>query len=220
MDLEYLKPTNFSQFWTIVDTSVAALGILLILAQLIYLTIQLRRARNQVRMLQASETTKIFFEVMTRWSDVYPARNRLLAKPPAAPGELLKKYNGNPSELLNSDEWINDYRPLLNFFEFLGVLLTNDVFDQEAITSRIFTLVTVDTFSAPDDASEQELINSGSIYLHLKPYLDFLRVETAYRSDIYENYDDELLTRYAQYMRAKNASVTDRARKWFGLRSG
>ncbi|MEN9011111.1 MAG: hypothetical protein ABF241_03465 [Yoonia sp.] len=95
---------------------------------------------------------------MDRWQTVYEARNRILAKSAVTLDDLVKKYGDDPSELLASKDWLQNYRPVLNFFEFLGVILSNDVFDQKSITAHMFTLVTVDAFSAEGDVDEQTLI--------------------------------------------------------------
>ena len=204
---DYFRANDFTEFWTVFNARVGAIGILLIITQLIYLTIQLNRARGQVKMLQNSETTKIFFEIMDRWQTVYEARNRILAKPAVTLDDLVKKYGDDPSELLASKDWLQNYRPVLNFFEFLGVILSNDVFDQKSITAHMLTLVTVDAFSAEGDVDEQTLIASGTIYAHLRPYLDYLRSHTQYRADIYEFYDAVLLQKYAAHIIEKRSAT-------------
>lgn len=200
--LDYLKPGNFEEFWIIVGSLTGLIGILLIIAQLFYVARQINKAQDQIRLGQAGETAKIFFEVMDRWNENYERRNRLLKKPALTLEELSERYADDPAELLNSAEWRDEIRPILNFFEFLGVMLSNTVFDQDAIKERIFTLVTVDTYPGLTEppADKDALIAEGTMYRHLKPYLDFLRRRTNYRSDIYRYYDEVLLRIYAEHV--------------------
>ncbi|RFP89065.1 hypothetical protein DZK27_06695 [Rhodobacteraceae bacterium 63075] len=202
MKHEYLIPDNLEEFWIIVGSVTGLIGILLIIAQLFYVARQINKAQDQIKLGQASETANIFFEVMDRWNANYEGRNKLLKKSPPTLKELGARYSDDPAELLNSEEWREEIRPILNFFEFLGVMLSNTVFDREAIKERIFTLVTVDTYpdvtGIPKD--KDALIAKGTMYRHLKPYLDFLRTETNYRSDIYRYYDEVLLNIYADHV--------------------
>ena len=196
MNLDYITPTNFQEFWTFATGTASIVGIILVAFQLLYVSVQLRRARGQFELSQASETSKIFIEVMDRWSNEYDNRCKLLAAKPTTVEALLEEYGHDASPLLASEKWQKEIRPILNFFEFLGVLLSNEKFDQAEIVERIFTLVTVDSYPNSDFQAE-----SGLIYSHLLPYLDYLRKEdfSGYRKDIYKYYDSVLLPKYIEY---------------------
>lgn len=193
---EYFIWNDFDQFWTVVTGLTGMVGLLLIILQLWYVTRQIKRAGRQFELSQSTETSRIFFEVMDRWAAQYQNRCSLLAKEPTTAEALVEKYGLDASKLLDDDLWQEEIRPLLNFYEFLGVLISNDKLDQDEVLERIFTLVTVDVY--PD---QNYVMEAGSMYKHLEPYLKYLRSDefTAYRSDIYVYYDQELIPEYIAY---------------------
>ncbi len=195
---EYFVWNSFDEFWTIATGFTGIVGILLVVLQLGYVAVQVKRARRQFELAQAGETSRIFFEVMDRWSDQYANRCSLLAKPPIQMEELIYKYGRDASKLLEDKVWQNEIRPILNFFEFLGVLLSMEKLDQDEILERIFTLVTVDNY--PNKTLEKE---HGTLYCHLQPYLTYLRSDeyTGYRADIYKYYDQVLIPKYIAYQK-------------------
>ena len=193
---EYLTWSNFDQFWTVVTGSTGMVGVILIILQLWYVTRQIKRTRHQFELSQSAEISRIFFEVMDRWGEQYENRCSLLDKPAITADDLLEEYGLDASKLLGDSKWQNQIRPILNFYEFLGVLLSNDKLDQDEILERIFTLVTVDTYPG-----QEYVMELGPIYKHLKPYLTYLRSEdyTGYRPDIYKYYDQVLIPKYIAY---------------------
>jgi|GEM_PF-5909214 hypothetical protein len=211
---QYVSPTNLEEFWTVVTGLTGIFGIILVVAQLAYVSIQLRRARRQFELSQAGETSRIFFDVMDRWSIQYENRCKLLAKPAVTADQLRDTFGSDPSALLADDTWQTEIRPLLNFFEFLGVLISNDKLNQAEVVERIFTLVTVDNY--PNQNYEKE---NGTLYAHLTPYLIYLRSPdySGYRPDIYEYYDGKgaLIDRYIAYQKSKTtaqkANITEAA---------
>lgn len=195
MDYQYLIPADFDQFWTAVTALTGMVGLILIIAQLWYVTRQIKRTRHQFELSQSAETSRLFIEVMDRWAAQYENRCSLLAKV-ATTAEALKGRFEGPSDLLAGDEWQQEIRPILNFFEFLGVLLNNDKLDKDDIREKIFTLVTVDVY--PNQTYVRE---NGTLYQHLMPYVKYLR--DTYRTDIYEYYDKQLVPKYIEYQEAK-----------------
>lgn len=209
MILQYFKWNDFDQFWTIAVGATGMLGMLLVVAQLFYVMVQVRRARRQFELSQAGETSRIFSEVMDRWADQYENRCALMAKPATTADALLEKHGKNPSNLLSDPTWQNEIRPMLNFYEFLGVLLSNEKLDRDEILERVFTLVTVDSY--PGRSLKKA---DGILYQHFEPYLTYLRSPdySGYRDDIYEYYDDVLIPQYIEYQREKRRKKCEQRR--------
>jgi hypothetical protein len=202
------SPVTFRDHWTMIlgmssvtATLITLFGFLRISRQLKLQKDQIVKAETQLELLQASEVSQLFVLVMDRWTQNYKIRNKLLKARPKTLNSLIKKFP-TAAHLLSSSEWM-EVRSVLNFFEFLGVLLSNEKFDQDGVRERIFTLVTVDVYP---ETEESFGLDDGEFYLRMKPYLDFLRFETGYRPDIYEYYDSYLLTDYVSHLnRSKGA---------------
>jgi len=196
LSFEYFTWSNFDQFWTVFTGSTGMVGLFLIILQLWYVTRQIKRTRHQFELSQSAETSRIFFEVMDRWAELYPGRCSLLAKPPTSADDLVKEFGPDASKLLEDNKWQEEIRPILNFYEFLGVLLSNDKLDEDEILEQIFTLVTVDVYP-----NREYVMEIGPIYKHLEPYLTYLRSDdySGYRSDIYKYYDQVLIPKYIAY---------------------
>lgn len=196
-----LSPETFTEYWRMWSGIFSGSSVLLSIIGLVLVLVQLYAIYLQTKRSQRAETSRLFIEVMDRWSLQYENRNRLISAAPKTLEELSAIYP-DASALLTSTHWCEEIRPLLNFYEFLGVLIDNQNIDRESI----FVLVTVDTFGvrAAKVPDGQLTINDCVIYQRLKPYIDFLRTKTGYRGDIYDFYDRHLLREYLEHVNQKS----------------
>ncbi len=194
------SPTSFTEQWRLWMGVIATLSLFLSFLGIVFVIFQLKAIYGQAGRAQRAETSRLFIEVMDRWSLQYENRNRLISTAPKSLAEIKAIYP-TASALLTSTHWRQEIRPLLNFYEFLGVLIDNQNIDRESI----FVLVTVDTFEARGEGAEHLPLTSDDclIYQRLKPYIDFLRKETGYRGDIYDFYDKHLLKEYLEHLNQK-----------------
>lgn len=202
-------PSNFTDHWRMAMGIIALFSLVLSTAGLFLVVIQLYALYRQADRSQRAETSRLFIEVMDRWSLQYENRNRLISAAPKTLADIKSIYP-DATALLNSTHWREEIRPLLNFYEFLGVLIDNQNIDRESI----FVLVTVDTFDCWASTgtglrgkTRKVTLDDCTIYQRLKPYINFLRQETGYRGDIYEFYDRHLLREYLDHANHKRSRL-------------
>jgi hypothetical protein len=195
------SPSGFSEHWTmiggmwgvvigLISTTVSIIGLVIV-----YLGF--KRTRIQISLGQSAETSRMFIEVMDHWNTHYKIRNELIGSEPTSLAEIEGKFGSDYKEFLKTEYWREKIRPLLNFYEFLGVIIENYQVNKGAMKRQIFTLVTVDV---PDDISLSNFtVDDLRIYQRLTPYISYLR--KYYRKDIYEYYDKYLLKEYMSYLR-------------------
>lgn len=183
------------------------------IASLKQLRINSEHASSQHRSARAH----IFLEIADRWSKVLEVRRILLAKKNFFTFEQLRdEYEQNKTEVktykdfLCSNVWLNELRPICNFYETLGVML-----EQGSIApSAMFVLVTVDNLEKIQESDRDGNITvreEFAVHRRLKGAIKYLR--TYYRQDIYEYYDRYLLEAYRQYLTNSSSQKRDLARE-------
>ena len=142
----------------------------------------------QIKWAASSDRARIFMKIADRWSDIYDARNHVLAEPVLTKDAIFERHGRDYKKFLASDEW-KAIRPVCNFFEFLGVILHQKFIRGE----ELFVLVTVDVFKEIVDR-EDVLVPDGVMFSKLRGPIEYLR--EVYRPDIYVLYDKFLLKQY------------------------
>lgn len=153
---------------------------------------QLKSIEKQAKVAETSQSSKIFFTISEKWTQIYKQRNTLLSSPLMTVEQLETEFGSNYKKLFEKSHWI-DVRMVCNFFESLGVMI-----EQQAIPlNLLFALVTVDVYKDIDDKELQIEVPEGVMYSRLKPYIQYLRKH--YRPDIYLYYDN-LLHKYKLHL--------------------
>lgn len=205
--LDIISPSNPEQFWRMISGIGTIIAIPIVVIQLYAIKKRMDHTRKQITLLQSAETTKLFIEVLDRWSHLYPKRNALLASTPTTTETLLHEYGTDVHKFLASEEWQEEVRPILSFYEFLGVILSDQSFSGDSMKDRVFTLVTVDTFDSDEKGQPLYSLSTAPMYQHLNPYLEYLRTETNYRKNLYAFYDDKLLKYYIEYSKRQDRNA-------------
>lgn len=143
---------------------------------------------DQSRTLRA----RMLLRISEEWNRVLPIRYALLDRLSSegmSDRQAIEQRFGSWNSFLNTDEW-KEIREVLNFFEFLGILIEKGYVDED----EAFVLVSVDHFHRPEGTGIRVEPKEGDFYSLVKPYIDFLR--HSYRRDIYFYYDNVALPRY------------------------
>lgn len=136
-----------------------------------------------------------FLAFSDAWTKVYEKRNDLLSAPEIVTSEgLLHLYGHEYENLLKTPDWRDNIRPILSFYEDLGLMLEQGLIEAK----HLFLLVTVDSFEKYNkETAERASFPEGVMYERLKGYIEYLR--KVYRPNIYEYYDKYLLVAYKKY---------------------
>ncbi len=157
---------------------------LMAIAGFIALLWQLWSLARQTRYQQQVNRAEMFMHLSEKWTSVLDFRYKLLNSPTKATVEDIAAHHGSPQKLFQDDIWKN-MRPVLNFYESLGLMIHQRYVSPE----EAFVLITVD---GPCEEGK------SNFYTKARPYLDYLRAH--YRPDIYIFYDKALIPVYQAYM--------------------
>jgi hypothetical protein len=111
-----------------------------------------------------------------------------LRRPDAHNVDIAQDFQNDCSKLMDSDFWKDELRKVLNFYEFLGLMIHQGNID----ANEAFVLVSVDHFNWDSlreehgKGREDTTFKDGDFYQKVAPYLDLVR---EYRTDIYVFYD-------------------------------
>lgn len=154
-------------------------------------------ARHSARSAAATEKNIMvgtLAMVAQKWTEIYPKRNLLLGDTDEGT-RLRKAYEefekrGNAKAFFDSKEWQEDLRPVLHFFELMGIYVHQGMIAPDLM----FDIVTVERWDSPDGGRPEAC--NGALYKRLKPTLDFVRQT---RGSMYDYYDKFLLPLYFEH---------------------
>ncbi len=191
-------PFEYVVGWSNIISAIVAIASLLIaVAGIIFVWVQLRQIKYQGLKDEKANHAGMMLDLAQRWSEVLKSRYDVMKKlrdPKAHKVDIEQDFNNDCSKLMDSDFWTGELRKVLNFYEFLGLMIHQGNIDPD----EAFVLVSVDHFnwdSLRKDGKEREdtTFEDGDFYQKVAPYLDLVR---EYRTDIYVFYDQYLAEIY------------------------
>lgn len=152
---------------------------------------QFRQINRQNKEIEQSNHANMMLDLSQRWSEVLTKRYTVMQRLNADNTDDIdidRKFNRDVSAFMASDFWRNELRPVLNFYEFLGLMIHQGNISKD----EAFVLVSVDSFdwdkltNNGEKSRRETSYKDGDFYQKVSPYLEFLR---DYRNDIYAFYD-------------------------------
>lgn len=192
-------PFEYVVGWSNIISAIVAIASLLIAAAgIFFVWVQLRQIKYQGLKDEKANHAALMLDLAKRWSEVLEARYKVMQKlrsPDAFNVDIAKDFHNDCSRLMDSDFWKDELRKVLNFYEFLGLMIHQGNID----ANEAFVLVSVDHFNwdslREEHGKEREdtTFKDGDFYQKVAPYLDLVR---EYRTDIYVYYDYYLTELY------------------------
>ena len=146
---------------------------------------QAMKIGQQLTHQQNLSQAQMFDRISEKWTAIYGQRIRLFTSPIKKLNFFEKKHGTDYNAFIDGREWQEEFRSICAFFEYIGVLLYNNIISD----SQLFTLVTVDVFRGPGDNAAE--VKEGILYSTLQGPIAYLR--KVYRADIYLYYVDFLI---------------------------
>jgi len=163
MDYSWLGQ-NWMELARLIGSSILALGVWLAFLNLRNSRIAAQISAKQSELSTRQQEVAILSQVQDRWNSIYETRNKLRT----TKFHLVNWAGMEPEEILKHKDWIEIVRPVANFYEFVGLIISKGYIAPETA----LVLVTADRASR----------------MNASPLIDALR--SKYRDDLYLFWDE------------------------------